>query len=54
MLIDTNIRFLKCKMLYNDKQLYDVQKCNSVQIVSYTYVVQKAKSLNYFDTALKY
>ena len=35
-------------------QFYDVQKCNSVQIVYSTYVVQKAKSLNYFATALKY
>ena len=35
-------------------QFYDVQKCNSVQIVDSTYVVQKAKLLNYFATALKY
>ena len=35
-------------------QFYDVQKCNSVQIVYSTYVVQKAKLLNYFATALKY
>ena len=35
-------------------QFYDVQKCNSVQIVYSTYVVQKAKSLNYFATVLKY
>ena len=34
-------------------QLYDVQKCNSVKIVNSTYVFQKAKSLNYFATALK-
>ena len=36
------------------EQFYDVQKCNSVQIVYSTYVVQKAKLLNYFATALKY
>ena len=35
-------------------QFYDVQKCKSVQIVYSTYVVQKAKLLNYFATALKY
>ena len=35
-------------------QFYDVQKCTSVQIVYSTYVVQKAKLLNYFATALKY
>ena len=34
-------------------QFYDVQKCNSVQIVNSTYVVQKAKLLNYFATELK-
>ena len=35
-------------------QFYDVQKCNSVQIVNSTYIVQKAKSLNYSATASKY
>ena len=36
------------------QQFYDVQNCNSVQIVDSTYVVQKAKLLNYFATALNY
>ena len=35
-------------------QFYDVQNCNSVQIVHSTYAEQKAKLLNYFATALKY
>ena len=35
-------------------QFYDVQKCNSEKIANSTYVVQKAKSLNYFATTLKY
>ena len=35
-------------------QFYDVQNCNSVQIVHFTYAAQKAKLLNYFATALKY
>ena len=35
-------------------QFYDVQNCNSVQIVHSTYAKQKAKLINYFATALKY
>ena len=38
----------------NILQFYDVQNCNSVQIVHFTYAAQKAKLLNYFATALKY
>ena len=40
--------------IISNVQFYDVQKCNSVQIVYSTSVVQKAKSLNYFTTAFKY
>ena len=36
------------------EKFYDVQNYSSVQIVNSTYVVQKAKLLNYFATALKY
>ena len=48
-----DVKKIYIRILINT-QFYDVQKCNSVQIVYSTYVVQKAKSLNYFATALKY
>ena len=35
-------------------QFYDVQNCNSVQIVHPTYAAKKAKLINYFATALQY
>ena len=37
-----------------DSQFYDVQNCNSVQIIYFTYAAQKDKLINYFATALTY
>ena len=53
-LVNSNIELFNLRVKNDVEQFYDVQNCNSVQIVHSTYVKKKAKLINYFAMALKY